>query len=368
MPAKYTVRTGANVSYNDHVERSTPLQVSTQVGIDLSMSSVELTMSLDDFSERVINPAMSQLAAYIESDCLSVAYKSVANYNGTTTTSGQITFAQFDETGSILTQNLAPYANRYALLTPKSRWNFNDATKGLFHDQSNIAKQYREGMLGRTSGYDVFESTFLPVHTTGTLAGSPLTSTGTTAIGVSTTATSWVSQSAIYIDGATSNTTLRAGDIITISGLYDCHAETKANLGVLKRFVVQSNVTLTTAANSYTVTVAPGIMFGSGNAYQNVVLSGPANLDNNTVTLIGNTGTAYQQNLMFHKDAFVFATADLQSVAEFGAWGAREVMDGISMRLARQYAIGTDTVITRFDVLYGFAPLYPELAVRHWHT
>lgn len=366
MPAKYSVRTGASLSSQEYVERSTPLNCSSQAGVDVSFTTAELTMSIDDFSNRHIVPAMSQLAAHIENACLADAYKLVANYNGTTTTSGQITFKQFDEQGSILTRNLAPYSDRTALLDPTSRYEFNDTTKGLFQSSQNIAQQYREGMLGRTSGFDVYESTLLPTHTTGSLAGSPLT-TGAS-LGTSTTTNAWVSQTDLSIDGATSATTLRAGDIITMSGVYDVHPESKTNLGILKRFVVQANVTLTTSATAYTVTVKPGLIYGTGNAFQNAVLSGPANSDNNTVTLIGNVSTAYPQNLSFHKDAFVFATADLVDVAEFGAWGARQTMDGISIRIAKQYAIATDTVPCRIDVLYGFGGLYPELANRHWHT
>jgi hypothetical protein len=368
MPAKYTVRTGASASFQDHVERSTPLTITTQVGVDVSFTTFDLTLSLDDISNRILTPAMSQLAAFIENDCLTAAKNLTYQYNGTTTTSGQMTFAQMDETGAILTRQLAPYGNRVALLDPTSRNNFNVDVKGLFQSSDNIREQYREGMMGRTSGYDVYESTFLPTHTTGTFAGSPLTTTGTTAIGSSTTSNAWVSGTTVWIDGATALTTLTAGDIITISGLYDVHPETKVTTGILKRFVVQANITLTTATSSYGVSVRPGIMFGSGNAYRNVLLSGPANMDNNTVTLIGNVGTTYGQNLMFAKDAFVFATADLIDVSQYGAWGARAVQDGISMRIGRQWALSTDTVPTRIDIAYGFADLYAENAVRHWHT
>lgn len=360
MPPKYTVRTGATASYQDHIERSTPLTVNSQAGIDVSFTSVELTMSLDEFSRVVIEPAMSQLAAHIEGQCLSDAQNLVANYNGITTTSGSLTFASFDGMGSILTKNLAPYSNRVALLTPDSRNAFVSATSGLFQDSGAIAKQYKEGMLGRTSGFDVYESTFLPSHTTGSMAGSPVT-TGAS-LGVSTTSNSWVSQTTLTIDGATTTTTLVAGDIITLSGVYDVHPETKTNLGTLKRFVVQGNVTLT---NDATFNVKPGLIYGTGNAYQNSVLSGVTNTDNLTLTRIGNASSAYGENLAFHRDAFVFATADLIDVSDLGAWGAREVMDGISMRLARQYDIANDAVPARFDVLYGFGGLYPELAVRN---
>ena len=364
MPSKYTVRTGATLSPQDHVERSTPLTVTSQIGVDVSFTSVDLTMSMDDFSSRFIQPAMAQLGAYLESDTLTRAYKLVPNYTGTTST--QMTFKQFQQGGQSLTENLAPTGQRTSLLNPASVVEFMDATKGLFSNPANLNAQFREGMLGRTGGFDVFEDTFLPSHTRGTFAGSPLT-TGA-ALGTSATTNVWVSSSTIDIDTATSATTLLAGDIITISGVYDVHPESKANTGRLKKFVVQSDVTLTTLANAYTVTVRPGLIYGTGNAYKNAVLSGVANTDNNTVTAFGVASTAYGQNLQFHKDAFVFGTADLVDVTEFGAWGARDSMDGISMRIAKQYAISSDTVPCRIDVLYGFGELYPELAARGFHA
>lgn len=364
MPSKYSVRTGANLSAQDHVERSTPLSVTSQYGVDVSFTSVELTMSLDDFGKRVLDPAMAQLAAKIEGDALSAAYKLVNNYVNATT-DGLLTYKRFAQAGAKLTENLAPLANRSALLSPFSRVEFLDTTKGLFHASSNIERQYREGVMGRTGGFDVYENTLLPNHATGSLAGSPLT-TGAS-LGVSTTANSWVSQTDLGIDGATSTTTLKAGDIITLSGVYAVHPETKANLGKLQTFVVQNDVTFTTSANTYTVTVKPGLIYGAGNAYQNCVLSGPSNTDGLTVTRVGAASSAFSQDLFFHEDAFVFATADLEDVSRYGAWGARESMDGISMRIARQYAINTDTVPCRIDILWGFAGLYPELAVRHMY-
>jgi hypothetical protein len=362
MPSKYTVRTNATLTAQDHVERSTPLTVSSQYGVDVSFTTAELTMNLDDFSKRIITPAMAQLAAKIEADALTVAKNSVANFVGTTSTS--MTYLQFQQAGGVLTDNLSPYGDRTTLLRTLDRISFSDAVKGLFQSSENISQQYREGVVGYTGGMEVAESTFLPRHTRGSFAGSALT-TGA-AIGTSTTANVWASQTALTIDTATSTTALAAGDIITVSGVFDVHPETKVNTGVLKRFVVQSAVTFTTSANTYTATVVPAMIYGSGNAFQNCVLSGVSDTDNNTVTVFGVASTSYGQSLAYHKDAFVFATADLVDVSEYGAWGARQSMDGISMRIAKQYAISTDTVPCRIDVLWGFAPLYPELAVRHF--
>jgi hypothetical protein len=367
-PARYSVRTGATFSGQDHVERSTPLYVTNQVGVDVSFSSVDLTMSLDDFSQRVLNPAMSDLAAYIETDCLKRALALTPNFTGTTST--QITYKQFQQGGQVLTENRAPMGERCALLNPQSRVEFADATKGLFQSSEGIAKQYRDGMMGRTGGFEVYENNYLPAHTTGSLAGTPLT-TGAS-LGITTTGNSWAAFSEIPIDGATSGTTLKAGDLVTFgtlaAGIVDLNPSTKASLGRLKTFVVQEDVEVVTAGTA-TVKVAPALIYGAGNAYRNCVRT-KSDTDNMTVTRIGVASTTYGTNLQFNKDAFVFATADLIDASKYGAWGARDVMDGISMRIAQQYAIGTDTVPCRIDVLYGFGDLYATegLAVRNLHA
>lgn len=366
-PPRYTVRTDATYAAQAHVETSTPLTVSSQYGIDLDFTSKELTMDLNEFSDVVLNPAMSQLAAKIESDALTVAYKAVANYVGTTST--QMTYKQFAQGGQLLTEALAPVGQRSAFLNPMSKVEFMDAVKDLFHSKENIDEQYREGIMGRTGGQTVYENTYLPSHTRGTFAGSALT-TGTS-WSTSTTAASYVATTGVPIDTANTGTILEAGDILTFgtvaAGIVDIHPETKVSLGKLKKFVVQSDVTFTTQANTYTATVSPGVITGSGNPFQNCALTN-TNTDNMTVTAFGVASTAYGQNIHMHKDAFAFATVDLIDVSKFGAWGARESMDGISMRLARQWASSTDTVATRFDVYWGFAPLYPELAVRSFHA
>lgn len=364
MPSKYSVRTGAALSAQDHVERSTPLTVDSQYGVDVSFTSVELTMSLDDFSERIIQPAMAQLAAKIEGDALSAAYKLVPNYTNATT-DGLLTYKRFQQGGANITRNLGPLSQRTAILGPDSQVEFNDAVKGLFQSQDNIRRQYREGMMGRTGGFDVYENTLLPAHTNGNLDSAAALTNGA-ALGTSTTANAWVSQTELSINGVTADT-IQAGDIITIDGVYEVHPETKVNSGRLKRFVNQTAVTLTTAATAYTVTVKPGMIYGSGNAYQNCALSGISDTDDNTVTLIGAVSSSFNQDLQFHRDAFVFATADLEDVSRYGAWGSRAVKDGISMRLARQYDISADTVPCRIDILWGFAGLYPELANRHMY-
>jgi hypothetical protein len=365
LPTKYKARKTATFAGQDHVERSTPLAVLSQWGVDVSFSTYERTLSLDDFSKRVIQPAIKQLAAEVAGQCLSDAYK-VVNNGINATTDAKLTYKYFQTAGARLSENLAPHSDRTALLSPMSMVEFMDATKGLFAAQSNLNEQFREGIMGRTGGFEVGENTMLPAHTTGTLAGTPVTDG--TALGTGVTTNAWVSQTTLQIDGATAGTTLKAGDIITLDGVYRVHPETKQNTGKLQQFVVQSDVTLTTAADDYAVVVKPGMIYGVGNAFQNCVLSGVSNTDGLTVTRLGAANTQFAQDMFFYKDAFALAFVDLEDVSAYGASCARVNTDKVSIRFVQQYGASDDIVKARFDVCFGFAPLYPELAARHLTT
>jgi hypothetical protein len=365
LPVQYAGRKTASYNAENYVERSTPLLCASQYGVDVSFTSAELTLSLEDFSQRVLEPAVSQLAALIEGDALSAAFKATANFVGASSTT--MTYKQFVQGGQVLSEALAP-SGRSAILNPLSRVEFSDAVKGLFHDSTNVEKLYREGKMGRTSGFEVYENTLIPAHTAGSLAGTPLT-TGAN-MGVSATATTWAATSDINIDGATSGTTVRAGDVLTFgtlaAGFVDCHPETKVSYGKLKKFVVTADVTVVTAGTA-TVNVSPAPMFGVGNAYQNCIRT-KADSDNMTVTLWSAASATFGQNLQYSNDAFTIVTADLEDVSKWGSWGSRQAMDGVSMRVARQYVLSSDSFPCRLDVLWGFAALRPEHSVKSIHV
>ena len=357
VPPKYTVRTGSTFTSQNVVERKVNLPVATIKGIDTTISDLEMAMSLDNFSDVILKPAMAQLAAQIEYDTVSAMYKKVPNYAGTV--SSQIDYKKFQQAGQVLTENLAPSSQRCMILNPASRVEFSDAVKGLFQSSNNIDKQYKEGIVGRTGGFDVFENTMMPAHTTGTYGGTPLTNGANQ--GSTGADNAWTETTSIITDGWTATTTvLKAGDIITIGGVFAVHPETKVSTGVLKRFTVVSDTTTDGSGNS-TFSISPAII--SGGAYQNVTNRAA---DNQAITVLGTSATAYGQNLAFHKDAFAFVTADLE-IPRGVDMAAREVFDGISMRFVRWFDGDTGEFKSRFDVLYGYAAVYPELACRLVH-
>jgi hypothetical protein len=216
-------------------------------------------------------------------------------------------------------------------------------TKGLFQDSSSIAKQYKDGELGKIAGFNHFENTLMPTHTTGTAAAT----TGYLVNGASQTGAS------LTVD--TGSTTFLDGDIITIAGVNRVHPETKADTGVLQQFVVTAN----SGASATSLSISPSITATLGR--QNVTGS-PA--DNAAVSKVGGgNGADWQETLAFSKNAFAFATADLV-LPEGVDFAAREVLNGISMRIVKAYTIADDKMPCRIDVLYGYKAIRPQLACR----
>ncbi|WP_455154168.1 P22 phage major capsid protein family protein [Cupriavidus campinensis] len=343
LPNEYVVRTGPNLSAQDTNEISVPLTMATQKGVDLNFTSVDLTLSLDDFAERILDPAMAVLAANIEADALNMAldvYQTVNNIGSPLTLNKALAARK------LLVDALAPNDKRTLLLNTQDNLDLVDGLKGLFQDSTEIAKQYREGKVGRTAGFgDIFENTLLASQATGTAASA----TGYTVNGAVTT------NGATTVVLAAGATTFKKGDVITFAGTNRVHPETKVDTGNLQQFVVTADY----AGGAGTLSFAPAIYTTTGR--QNVLATGIAN--GVAVTKVGGASAVYRPSLAFQKDAFAFVSADLQ-MPDGVDWKAREVYDGISMRIVRQYTISNDQFPTRLDVLYGYKTIRAQLAAR----
>lgn len=337
-PVKYEVRTGKTINVQDSTESYADLTVATQKGVDMEFSSKELTMDINDFSAQFIDPAMSVLAANIEADAFNM-YKDI--YTTVDGSGSAMTFANILNGRKKLTDNLAPSSPRALQLDTQSNVDVVDSLKGLFQDSNTIAKQYREGMVGRTAGFgEIYENTLLPRHTVGSQDGAY------TVNGASQTG------STLTVQAGTG--TMLKGDVFTLAGVYRVHPETKTNTGVLQQFVVTADY----AGGAGDISISPAIT--TSGAFQNVSAS-PAS--GAALTFVGTASTAHNVNLAYHRDAFTFATADL--IMPRGVdFAAREVMDGISMRIVRQYDINNDNMPCRIDVLYGYKTIREELAAR----
>ena len=341
LPNKYVIRTGKTLNAQDTSETSETLTVATQVGVDMTFSSAELTMEMDDFAERIIEPAAAIVATNIE-NAIAARYADIPNLVGTagTTPASMLTILQ---AGARMDDNLVPRdGKRCVALSPIAMATMVDAYKGLFQKSGSIANQYENGMIeDMASGFKWGMCPVINPHVNSAGVVTSITlDTDTVASGDTT------------INVTTTTTAYSAGTIFTMAGVYAVNPETKAAYSHLKQFVV-------TSATATVITFDPPIY--STGANQNVSAL-PATTA--AITVVGAASGSYPQNIAFHKDWLALATADLEDVSRFGAWGAREVYDGISIRLARQYDINNDNIPCRLDVLYGVKQLRGDLAVR----
>jgi hypothetical protein len=335
LPTQFPVRSGATLVAQDVTETTVDLKVGTQKGVDLNFTSVDLTMNLDDFSERIVEPAMSVLAANIEADAMSM-YKDV--YNQVDNQGLGATFVKVLEGRKILVDNLAPLNGRTCNLNTRDNLDMVNDLKGLFNDQGAIARQNREGFMGRTAGFDFMENTLWPAHPRSNANGAYLTN--------------GVAQTGAVLAVDTGANAPVAGDIFTIAGVYRVHPETKQSTGSLQQFVVGAGSTATSW------NISPAIV--ASGAYQNV---SNAAADNAAIVISGVANSPHGISMAYQKGAFAFATADLQMPRGVD-FAAREVFDGISMRIVRQYDITGDKFPCRLDVLYGYKTIRPALACR----
>lgn len=350
VPAQYTVSSGPALSTQNFTETMVPLVINQQKHVDVSFSSQELTLSIQDFSERVLAPQIVQLANQIDQDGLAL-FSSIYNSVGTPGTANN-TLAPFLQAGVLLDNTATPrdITKRNIVLSPQGQA---DAVAGFatyFNDQDTIAKQYLNGTMGKAVGFKWSMDQNVNSQTVGPLGGTPLVN-GATQTGASLVTNGWTAAASLR---------LNLGDIFTIAGVYGVNPLSKFSTGKLQQFVVTAQTSSDGSGNA-TIPISPAIV--TTGAAQNVTAS-PAN--SAALTVVGAANSITPQGLAFHRDAFTLACVDLEDVSKYGAWGARisDKQLGISMRIARQYAIGTDTVPCRIDILYGWLPTRPQMACR----
>jgi len=349
LPDRALVTDGAALQVQDDNEQFTTLTVSSQKHIGVNFTSAELTMQLDDFAERVLKPRISQLASSIDADVAN-SYKSIFQSVGTpgTTPATSLVLLQAQQK---LNESAAVMSPRYATVNPAANAGLVEGLKGLFNPVNTISRQFKNGLMGEgVLGLDEINmSQSIKQHTTGSRTGAHTV----------TTTVSTQGQATINITG-TGSQTIAAGDVFTIANVYAVNPQTRESTGSLQQFVVtEAN---TASGGAYTaVKIAPAI-YTSSNALATVDSFPQSSA---VVTFLGSASTQYPQNLVYHKDAISFATADLL-LPQGVDMASRQVHNGISMRVVRQYDINNDRLPCRIDVLYGFSTIRPPMAVRMW--
>ena len=365
IPSQYTRRTGSRVmDVQDSVQVSTALVVATQDGVDMRFNSRELALDLDSFSQLHLEPAMATLVSNIDADVLAGCTRSTFNWatnqspllsTNVTTMSAVSSLTAPGNARTRLNQNLAPKGDRRIQIDSGMMASIVTGVAGYFNPSNAISEQYREGRVSRTAMADYYENervfnmaTVSSVLVTSWRVTSFISTLGTTVLGVSTNQAIPVGQ--VF--------TLMAAPSSTV--IFDCHPETKAQFQNAKQFTVVSTVHAATS----TITVSPAIYIsGPRQNVFSVYTATSLALSSLQINAAGTTSASFPQGLMYHKDAYTFATAELPLMGASEKC-VRKTYDGISLRVWQDSDIRNDELLTRIDILYGYAAIRPEWGCR----
>lgn len=357
-PTDFTVRDGAVSVNQDVTEGKVALTVDKQKGIDFGFTSKELTLSIGELSERVIKPAMVQLANQVDSDVMGL-YKYVPNWVGTP---GQTvnSYADFAKAPERLDEYAVPSANRSAVMSPADHWGLLGSQTALYI-QDAAKGAYRNGSLGMIGGVDTYMAQNVPTHTVGETGGTVKIDLSITSSTISYADVKDTNIQTIHIDGLTGATAqLSAGDVFTIAGVYAVNPVTKARLPFLKQFTIVSQPSAATL-NEVDLVISPAMIWSG--AFKNVDVVGVTDLNNQDVTFVGTASTGYRQNMVFHKNAFALAMVPMVSPPG-ASQVSRKTYKGTSVRLIPTYDGTNDKSNFRLDILYGVKAIDPRLATR----
>jgi hypothetical protein len=355
-PNKYTVTKARTRTESTNTEKSITMTVSTQAHVSWDFTTIDLTMTIDEYSDRYIKPAANALANQVDAD-LCALYKYV--YNDVYESTGFITpesFLVLGKAGQKLDEEAAPKDNRVLVLNPAANWSLANALRTVY--VQDIAKPaLTKGYMATIAGFDIYMDQNITTHQTGLYNAT----TGTVIV----TGTGTQQGTSIVLGQFTivSTSVLKIGDVFTIANVYAVNPVSGLSTGSLRQFVVTANAsciaTETTSANNVTVYISPEII--DTGAYKTVNQAPAAGAK---VTIVGSASATIPKNLAFQKNAFALVVVPLEMPQ--GVWGARATnkKTGLSIRVLKDYDVDTDEEICRMDILYGVKCLRPELACR----
>ncbi len=352
-PAQYNLRVGPVMTAQDTLEPSIPFTVNQQVGVDFDFSSTDLTLSIDQLSERVLRPAMVKIADAIDLAC----YEQFTGINNWVGTPGNVmsNLDSFLAATERMDNGAVPQENRFGVLSPRDVRGMLASIAGpsSIFDQKAVSEAYRKGKLGMVDGTDVFKAQNVAFLATGTRTNGTNNSTVPTTIQASlATGTQTMS-----LTGLGANATIAAGEIFTFAGVYDVNPVNFATQTYLKQFTVTA-AAVASAGGVASVTVYPAMILTG--PFQNISAA-PAS--NAVVTWAGTASTTYRQNLIAHKNAIGLVIVPMER-PEGAVKCSRMSHNGISVRVIPVYDGYNDNNLWRLDVLFGVQMIDGRLACR----
>lgn len=346
-PVKFVASDGSTRVNQDVEEAKTTFTIDKRKHVSWKFSTEDLTLTVEQYSERYIRPAMIALSNQVDSDLCGL-YQGIFQNVGTAGTTPS-TFLNFGEAGRRLDEAAVPTEDRRMVLNPRASLYAANMLKELYNPEL-VKGAIRGAPIGPLAGFQTYMDQNVKKHTTGSWSSDTVTVDGASQnVTYANAGHSYGSTSQTLTVAATtsgiSSTTVNVGDKFTIAGVYAVNPVSKETTDILQEFTV-----LVVASN--TLTISPAII--TSGAFQ-TVSAAPA--DEAAITVVA----SFAANLAFHKNAFGLVTVPL-ALPDGAAFKARESANGYSVRVVKDYDIDSDDDVIRLDILYGVKTLYPELA------
>jgi hypothetical protein len=356
-PPRFTVRTGSVASTQDVIEGEVPVVMDLQKGIDLSFSSVDLTLNVDQLLE---DATMNETAAALAQDIDTTIMQEILKFNNWVGTPGETinSAADFFKGPERLDDMAVPNFGRNGILSVRDHWALASAFTDL-NSQSdtsrNALEKARLPLLGSVQPYMTQGTISL---TTGTRATSGAALVAGAGQNVVYTAVNDAYYQTLLVDGLAAGATVKAGVVFAIAGVYAVNPRTFETLDYLQQFVVLADATAD-GAGAISLTIAVPII--AANPYR-TVSAAPA--DNAAITFMGAASTTYRQNAAFLKSAIALVFAKLVKPANGEIAYSTDPQTGINLRYWRTSDGTNDTHLHRWDVLFGTENVDPRLGTR----
>lgn len=391
-PIRVTTTTGPAPAAQNTTETFVPVASQTQRNVELSYTTKDTSLALDDFSDRVIKPIMEQLASDMDTDGTAIVASgyNLANTNnyggqyggnyagffnlatpgaisatlgpkawtgvdlgsgaGAANTAGQ----PFYDARARLTEQAAPQADRYCVLSPAAMAATIPNLFALFNPSKDVSDMFNNGVIGTFAGAKFYESQSTNLFTSGTVQANANVN-----VAINPVSTGF-GNSTIQLGRVGNALTVANGDQFVINGLQAVNPLTRLGTGKLQVFTTVIGGT-SDATGNLNITVYPPIQ--NTGQYQTVTANVALGAN---VVFQGSNNTTTSVNFMYQKNAIAMVVANLADVGGLGAKcvNVTDEDNGMSLRYVEQYSATTDQIIQRLDVLYGWAVVRPELGCR----
>lgn len=348
-------------SFSTDIEEATvPVALNKTITTRFKLGALERTLDIkDDRVQRVVKAAALEMKDQVEQR-IAAEYINVYNFGGTPGTR-PATHLLLAEEFAKMTDVAVPMSPRHAVHSPMTLATLADSFKAQQQSRTKVDTALEAAGIGSYAGFDNhYHSVHIPRHTVGVATGTPLVNGASQSVTYANSKATW--SQTLATNGWTNSTTgiLKAGDVITIAGVFEVNPVSRKSTGRLQTFTVLADANSGASTGPADLTISPPIIVSG--PYQTVTAA-PA--DDAVITVkTGTGGTAYEQSLLFHPDFMTMVTRPINIPSGTGLATATTSGNRMSIRVSEQTTFNTLEYSHRMDCLFGLKVTAPYLARR----